>query len=112
MSEIKSGLPEVYNLPSIRQNRPNSGISQSAEGEARQAVDPLTEDVAPENAATDQRPTRRYQVLLLLSGFFMTFHVIGINFIYGVFQVSYTMIYPLRSSDYHHAAGFLYFVSK
>jgi hypothetical protein len=99
MSEIE-GLPEIYALPSLsqNQNRPNSDISQSAsqleqEG-TRHAINTLTEDVAPENAATDQRPTRRYQIMLLLSGFFMTFHVIGINFIYGVFQVSYTMIYP------------------
>lgn len=34
------------------------------------------------------QPERRYQVLLLLSGFFMTFHVIGINSVYGIFQVS------------------------
>ncbi|KIM82234.1 hypothetical protein PILCRDRAFT_820618 [Piloderma croceum F 1598] len=94
MNAIKSSLPEVYNLPSLSQNRPNSDTSQSAsrlerEG-TRQAIHPLTEEVAPENAATDQRPTRRYQIMLLLSGFFMTFHVIGINFIYGVFQDFYT----------------------
>jgi len=96
MSEIE-GLPEIYTLPSLsqNQNRPNSDISQSATRLEQEGTrNTLTEDVAPENAATDQRPTRRYQIMLLLSGFFMTFHVIGINFIYGVFQVSYTMIYP------------------
>lgn len=42
----------------------------------------------PQNAFADARPTRRYQALLLLSGFMMIFHVIGINQIFGVFQVS------------------------
>jgi hypothetical protein len=95
MSEIESGPPEIYTLPSLsqNQNRPNSDSRLEQEG-TRHAINSLTEDVAPENAATDQRPARRYQIMLLLSGFFMTFHVIGINFIYGVFQVSYTMIYP------------------
>ena len=98
MSTINSGLPEVYSLPSLSQNRPDSVTASplEREGSRLQAIN-LTEDVAPENAATDQRPTRRYQVMLLLSGFFMTFHVIGINFIYGVFQVSYAMIYPQGS---------------
>ncbi|KAF8890076.1 major facilitator superfamily domain-containing protein [Infundibulicybe gibba] len=36
------------------------------------------------------RPTRGYQALLLLSGFFMTFHVIGINSVFGIFQELYT----------------------
>jgi hypothetical protein len=97
MSTINSGLPEVYNLPSLSQIRPNSVTASplEREGSRLQAI----EDVAPENAATDQRPTRRYQVMLLLSGFFMTFHVIGINFIYGVFQVSSAMIYPPGSTN-------------
>lgn len=42
----------------------------------------------PENAFEDSRPTRRYQTMLLISGFLMIFQVIGINSIYGVFQVS------------------------
>ncbi|KAK7043104.1 hypothetical protein VNI00_008458 [Paramarasmius palmivorus] len=36
------------------------------------------------------QPTRRYQALLLLGGFFMAFHVIGINSTYGTFQEYYT----------------------
>lgn len=35
-----------------------------------------------------ERPTKQYQILLLLSGFFMVFHVNGINSVYGIFQVS------------------------
>lgn len=42
----------------------------------------------PNNAVTDQRPTRKYQILLLLSGFVMCFHTIGMNLSYGIFQVS------------------------
>lgn len=34
-----------------------------------------------------ERPTKQYQILLLLSGFFMAFHVNGINSVYGIFQV-------------------------
>ncbi|KAI0800538.1 MFS general substrate transporter [Fomes fomentarius] len=35
-------------------------------------------------------PSRNYQYLLVLAGFMMTFHVIGINSIYGLFQEFYT----------------------
>lgn len=33
------------------------------------------------------QPSRRYQTILLAAGFMMIFHVIGINSIYGIFQV-------------------------
>ena len=46
------------------------------------------DDAPPETAAVDLRPSRQYQMLLVLSGFIMIFHVIGINSIYGLFQVS------------------------
>ncbi|KIP03451.1 hypothetical protein PHLGIDRAFT_110846 [Phlebiopsis gigantea 11061_1 CR5-6] len=36
------------------------------------------------------RPSRQYQAILLLAGFTMIFHVIGINSIYGIFQEFYT----------------------
>ena len=48
----------------------------------------LSTDNEPNSAATDQGPTRKYQILLLLSGFVMCFHTIGINLSYGIFQVS------------------------
>ncbi|KAJ7080953.1 MFS general substrate transporter [Mycena belliarum] len=38
----------------------------------------------------DPQPTRRYQAVLLLAGFMMTFHVIGINSVFGIFQDLYT----------------------
>lgn len=50
-------------------------------------------DNEPNGAATDQRPTRKYQILLLLSGFVMCFHTIGINLSYGIFQVSVRIAY-------------------
>ncbi|KAJ7577530.1 MFS general substrate transporter [Mycena floridula] len=39
---------------------------------------------------SNSRPSRRYQALLLVSGFLMTFHVNGINQIFGIFQEYYT----------------------
>ncbi|KAI0673848.1 MFS general substrate transporter [Trametes maxima] len=36
------------------------------------------------------RPSQTYQCLLVFAGFMMTFHVIGINSIYGLFQEFYT----------------------
>ncbi|KAL5523803.1 hypothetical protein ACEPAG_7976 [Sanghuangporus baumii] len=44
----------------------------------------------PENTFEDSTQTRRYQRMLLISGFVMIFQVIGINSIYGVFQEYYT----------------------
>ncbi|KAF9064749.1 MFS general substrate transporter [Rhodocollybia butyracea] len=35
-------------------------------------------------------PTRTYQAMLLLAGFMMIFHVIGINQVFGIFQEFYT----------------------
>lgn len=48
-------------------------------------------------SAEDMRPSRKYQTVLLLAGFAMIFHVIGINSIYGIFQVSY-LVFPRRTS--------------
>ncbi|KAF7329137.1 Monocarboxylate transporter [Mycena kentingensis (nom. inval.)] len=41
-------------------------------------------------AREDEPPTRRYQTLLLLAGFLMITHVIGINTSFGIFQDFYT----------------------
>ncbi|KAJ6566433.1 MFS general substrate transporter [Mycena capillaripes] len=38
----------------------------------------------------DPPPTRGYQALLLLSGFMMIFHIIGISGVFGIFQDFYT----------------------
>ena len=45
-------------------------------------------------AEDDWRPTRKYQAVLLAAGFAMIFHVIGINSIYGIFQVNLPI--PMR----------------
>lgn len=73
---------ESYSLDVFHTREDDSHIESRAE-----MADALTEE-APDNAATDQRPTKAYQTALLISGFLMTFHIIGINFIYGIFQVS------------------------
>ncbi|KAJ6483870.1 MFS general substrate transporter [Mycena vitilis] len=38
----------------------------------------------------DAEPTREYKALLLLAGFMMIFHIIGINGVFGIFQDFYT----------------------
>lgn len=48
---------------------------------------------------TNARPTRRYQALLLATGFLMTFQVIGINSIFGIFQV-HILIPPFAVMKY------------
>nr|GAT57053.1 monocarboxylate transporter [Mycena chlorophos] len=50
----------------------------------------LTEAGAVPQQPTDGRPTRKYQTLLLLAGFMMTAHVIGINTSFAGFQNFYT----------------------
>ena len=55
----------------------------SADGSARAARDRNAEAMVPPT-----QPTRSYQSLLILAGVVMTFHVFGINSIYGLFQVS------------------------
>ncbi|KAG5637794.1 hypothetical protein H0H81_003186 [Sphagnurus paluster] len=52
-----------------------------------EAVEPISLNTT---AIPAVRPTRNYQTLLLLTGFFMTFHVIGINSVFGIFQELYT----------------------
>ncbi|KAF9498832.1 monocarboxylate transporter [Pleurotus eryngii] len=68
------GPPEANLLSEVDRHSSNHADRESS-GTAVQAV---------------ERPTKQYQMLLLLSGFFMTFHVIGINSVYGIFQEFYT----------------------
>jgi hypothetical protein len=51
----------------------------------RNAASGMSEEVEPESP---WQPTRTYQAMLLAAGFGMIFQVIGINSIYGIFQVS------------------------
>ncbi|KAL0950252.1 hypothetical protein HGRIS_010236 [Hohenbuehelia grisea] len=55
-----------------------------------QNANELESDPQTEEHAIAAPPTRQYQALLLLTGFLMTFHVIGINSVYGIFQEFYT----------------------
>ena len=48
-----------------------------------------TEDVAEPIEEEQWHPSRSYQAMLLVAGFTMIFHVIGINSIYGIFQASF-----------------------
>lgn len=49
-------------------------------------------EYAPQDAVLDSRPSRRYQIVLLVGAFFMIFQVMGINSVYGVFQVGDLLI--------------------
>ncbi|KAI0756441.1 MFS general substrate transporter [Daedaleopsis nitida] len=74
---------EVLVLHSLhsRGNQPENGadVGSNSRNEVDDSEAPYTLE-----------PTRTYQCLLLLAGFMMTFHVIGINSIYGLFQEFYT----------------------
>jgi hypothetical protein len=72
--------PEVHAL-----HEHNPGFGRTPSGPDSENV--LLTD-PPDTATNDLRPTRRYQSLLLLSGFLMIFHVIGINSVFAIFQVS------------------------
>jgi hypothetical protein len=76
-------VPSVVGAPSAHEEPRN----QSDSGLTPPNIEPQGTE-SPRNPFADARPTRRYQALLLLSGFMMIFHVIGINQIFGVFQVS------------------------
>ncbi|KAG8219248.1 hypothetical protein J3R82DRAFT_87 [Butyriboletus roseoflavus] len=68
--------------PSAQESEPQHDQSDS---------EPTLLDLESKGAElTDATPTKRYQALLLLAGFTMLFHVIGINQTFGVFQEYYT----------------------
>lgn len=89
-----SRYPEAH---ALRQQSSDSGRIPS--GLYSEHVLPI--DV-PDTATDDLRPTRRYQCLLLLSGFLMIFHVIGINSVFGIFQASGN---PTRRWSVSHIQG-------
>lgn len=64
-----------------------------AESDGNTTIELLSiEDINLKKAENYERPTRKYQVLLLLSGFVMSFHTTGINLCYGIFQVCFDTI--------------------
>ncbi|KAF9465457.1 major facilitator superfamily domain-containing protein [Collybia nuda] len=77
MSSLPSTLqPTLYEAYSLR-NLQNSDHDDPNSNRSQRSPVPA-------------RPERPYQTLLLLSGFFMIFHVIGINSLFGIFQELYT----------------------
>jgi hypothetical protein len=70
---------------------PNRLTNRNSDVQSRFEMTTMEAGSLPEdgsNSSTDEsRPTRRYQCLLLLSGFLMIFHVVGINSVFGIFQV-------------------------
>jgi hypothetical protein len=61
----------------------------SAELHTRHASPPQFPAEISESTAENNTVARRYQGLLLLSGFMMKFQVIGTNSVFGIFQVRF-----------------------
>ncbi|KAI9066472.1 MFS general substrate transporter [Trametes sanguinea] len=66
----------------------SSVANSSRNGEAGHTDD--LGSAASEPTSATSEPSKSYQCLLVFAGFMMTFHVIGINSIYGLFQEFYT----------------------
>ncbi|KAF7341566.1 Monocarboxylate transporter [Mycena sanguinolenta] len=62
----------------------------SIELHARPRANINSPDESSESNAENNSPSRRYQMLLLLSGFMTIFQIIGINGVFGIFQDFYT----------------------
>lgn len=61
----------------------------------------MTEGSIHDSIVAPISPSRRYQALLLASGFLMTFQTIGINSVFGIFQVRL----PRRLTEMHCATN-------
>lgn len=101
------GLQEIHisftegNTTAPNELQPRSTMSFRGEtDESPQGVND-TEEPEPE-----WRPSRRYQTILLIAGFTMIFHVIGINSVYGVFQVCESSM--LQAHVYSQYLGILH----
>ncbi|OCH92967.1 MFS general substrate transporter [Obba rivulosa] len=80
-SSTQAGQGDAFRLRTLGEG--NTDDSGGASGLASGVASSLV-------AADPAQPTRTYQLVLLTAGFVMTFHVIGINSIYGLFQEFYT----------------------
>lgn len=80
MASLTHGGGDALSLRTIRShtNQANNGSDEDHSARAIQRAE--DEDTPPQ-------PSQTYQCLLVFAGFMMTFHVIGINSIYGLFQV-------------------------
>lgn len=84
--ELTTVSTEVHVTPS--ENDVQNDDEPTAESDlTQQWLDANEAQAVPDGAVSDARPTRRYQVALLVAGFSMIFQIIGINSVYGVFQV-------------------------
>ncbi|EIW64477.1 MFS general substrate transporter [Trametes versicolor FP-101664 SS1] len=83
MASLTHGGGDALSLRTIRShtNQANNGSDEDHSARAIQRA---------EDEDTHPQPSQTYQCLLVFAGFMMTFHVIGINSIYGLFQEFYT----------------------
>ncbi|KAJ7221791.1 major facilitator superfamily domain-containing protein [Mycena haematopus] len=68
----------------------NLSAAASIELHARPAASIHSPSEISEPTSENYSPSRRYQILLLLSGFMMIFQIIGINGVFGIFKDFYT----------------------
>lgn len=80
---VKADMASTDNI-TLEQLRPGEGRPRSTDSN-----NSLGEQVVHTDSVQDipWQPSRSYQCALLLAGFTMIFHVIGLNSIYGIFQV-------------------------
>ncbi|TFY70900.1 hypothetical protein EVG20_g2105 [Dentipellis fragilis] len=93
MSNEASAIQETHELDDLSKAALTQRTIKSVERDSDAHGDVSQETAvanAPENAAEDLRPSKRFQVLLVLAGFMMIFQTIGTNQTYGVFQEFYT----------------------
>ncbi|KAI0778864.1 MFS general substrate transporter [Trametes elegans] len=80
----RDGGNDVLTLRAISSHASQQGADEAGHSNLGQTTE-MTEPAEPA-----PQPSQMYQCLLVFSGFMMTFHVIGINSIYGIFQEFYT----------------------
>lgn len=62
-------------------------FTDDQENEQVSRLTPPSDNVNLDSQAPLAPPTRTYQVMLLIAGSMMIFHIIGINQVFGIFQV-------------------------
>ena len=84
-------MAETQDIELSRPSLPAAANIRSDAGELASgacALEPnISESHVPGTTFEDARPSRSYQAILIISGFLMIFQVMGLNSIYGVFQV-------------------------
>lgn len=80
MASLTPRSGDALSLRTIH-SRPSQVNTGSDENHSARPIQRAEEEDVP------PQPSQTYQCLLVFAGFMMTFHVIGINSIYGLFQV-------------------------